>query len=242
MKFPKILMSFLVITASVVSSKTPINTNPKLAFNVPAHFGEQHFIVGLPQERIELERKKETVVPAATHGKIRVLFAPDDDLQGEVLKVIEQENECIYVAAFVFSNSKFAHALADATKRGIKVVMIIDPTGFYDRFGKVPFLKEHGVTVHLYNSHYAGQKQSSLLHHKFLIGKRNLNNKSIVVFGSANFSRAAVERNQDNLSFSSDPDIVERFTQQFERMKCERCNVPVGKDSSGMQIASSLSY
>lgn len=101
-------------------------------------------------------------------------------------QIIESANESINLAIFTFTHPILVDELINAQKRGIKVTVIIDSNSANGCSNKaVKKLKRNGIRV-LVN------KGSELFHHKLLFV-----DQKILVNGSANWTKAAFEKNFD---------------------------------------------
>lgn len=207
---------------------------PDIFSKVPTGFGKTHFVVGVPEQKAATEHvqkkraKKDDACPegiaslvCASDGKIKkAFFAPDENLEKLLIYLIEQEKKKIVVAVFSFTNQAIAQALIRAHQRGVSVTVIVDESCVQDRFNKLEMLRNAGITVLV----YVRKKQGILIdkmHHKFVIFSESLLGRRILWNGSFNFSRSAVE-NQENVIILEEPLIVDGFEQQHQLL-CTRC-------------------
>ena len=192
----------------------------------PDSFGRTHFIVGFPHEKVEATRKAAQQKPIKKSLKAnavkKVLFSPDDNLQQALIEYINNENKQIRVAIFCFTDKDIAQALIDAHNRGIDVEIVTDPAQLKDRYSKMSLLQDSAIKVYEYNPNYVKDMRSNIMHHKFVIFGRKGSDLARVWTGSFNFTQAANKRNQENVLISADPEIVEKFCEQFELLK-KRC-------------------
>jgi len=192
--------------------------------NQTADFGKKHFIVGYKPHNhyVQQQRDAHKISRKITesHGQIKtVLFAPNDDLRETLLHLIDQEQEHIAIAMFSFTDKDFAQALAQAYARGVEVEIVVDPSNVYGRYSKLNILKYGQVNVFIYNPRRFNQSIPGIMHNKFAIFKKNIQNKSLIWTGSFNFTRAAHQRNQENVIVLDDALIIQQFTQQFQELK-----------------------
>lgn len=212
----------------------------ELALNAHDNFGKTHFIVGMPQDQVDENKKKsKNIVPPAPcddesfgllcNGRIKqVFFAPDDRIQKLLLYLINQEQKSIHIAAFSFTDGDYAQALIAAFDRGIVVEVVVDPVALNDKFNKIELLQEHKVPVYIYNPYYTNKKKSlitSLQHNKFLIFGKNFTGKQVVLTGSLNLTKSAHQRNQENVIVFDDEALVTKYVAQHDVLKT-RCHAP----------------
>ena len=222
MKYAKygLVFSFVVGALGIVGS-----------FKVPKSFGKTHFIVGYPHS---LSRHSDATADDSTRAKSSsksvgqtsqqggvycVLFAPDDNVQDELIKLIENETRSIKMAIFMLTSKPITDALCVAHERGVKIAIITDNMCARERWSKIHQLTKAGLAVYEYTPAATQSRANDLMHHKFVIFSHNIDNKALVWTGSFNFTQSAQVRNQENAIVLNDTDVVEKFTKQFKRLK-----------------------
>lgn len=152
----------------------------------------------------------------------RVLFSPDDDIEATLIGLIEAEQEAIYAAQYLISSKAIAQALIAAHERGIYIEIVTDKFCTRSPVGKAKMLANAGIKILEYEPRdkiKRGFKKDSLMHHKFFIFKKTIDNKCVLATGSYNCTVAAAHENQENCIFLEDPKLVSAFTYQFKRLK-----------------------
>lgn len=197
-------------------------------------FGKTHFIVGYqPEQKLAVTEKKDLkkIAPtqhagplkATADGRItQAFFAPDDNVQQILIELIDHEKKAIKMAMFMLTDADVARALVRAQQRGVKVELVADKTGMEDRFGRIDILKEGKVAIFVYATTPSKKTWSNIMHNKFIVFAHNVLDKSLVWTGSLNLTKSARISNQENVVVLDDAHVVDRYTQQFERIK-ERC-------------------
>jgi phosphatidylserine/phosphatidylglycerophosphate/cardiolipin synthase-like enzyme len=134
-------------------------------------------------------------------------FSPGGTSLQVVLKGIDSAKSEILVAAYGFTSKPIAQELLDASKRGVKVMVVADEKANSRNYSAVTFLANNGVPVRL-NGNYA------IHHHKFLvIDGRN------VETGSLNYTAAAVKSNAENaLLLWNVPELAARYKTEWQRL------------------------
>jgi phosphatidylserine/phosphatidylglycerophosphate/cardiolipin synthase-like enzyme len=183
--------------------------------SAPASFGSTHFIVGYTGDVAQ----KTTADIGNTESTTDILFSPDDNIREQLLQLIKEEQKAIKVAAFSFTDQQLMDGLCDAHARGVKVEIISDPSSLQDKNSKIIPLCNKKIPIYIYNPQYTRAHGPSCMHHKFIIFEENKKKESIVWTGSLNLTRAACERNQENVLIVRDTKTVKKFSQQFEHLK-----------------------
>jgi phosphatidylserine/phosphatidylglycerophosphate/cardiolipin synthase-like enzyme len=148
-----------------------------------------------------------TVVSSdAGTGVIQVCFSRVEQCDSLLINLISQAKKSIYVAIYSFTRDGLARALIDAKNRGVEVKVVIEKDNAYGQGSDYQMLKDAGVDVRL-------DGNPASMHHKFMIVDGEL-----VVTGSYNWSTAAEDRNDENFVVIRDKEVVDRFTQEFNRL------------------------
>lgn len=201
----------------------PINYR-LFALNTHANFGKKHFIIGYTSYN-KSTNESDTHINDPYNildksGIIKkTLFAPNDDIKKTLLYLIDQEQKNISIAMFAFTDKDFAHALTQAQQRGVRVEIIVDPSNMYGRYNKLTDLHNGNVAIFVYNPNRFNKKIPGIMHNKFALFSKNICNKSIIWTGSFNFTRAAYQRNQENVLILDDKDTISKFIKQFNEIK-----------------------
>lgn len=143
-----------------------------------------------------------------------VLFSPDDNVYDLLLALIDQEQEKINIAIFTFTDTIVVQALQKAHERGVIINIITDRSCVLDRYNKIDELYNMGIPIYVYNPAY-NNKKVGIMHHKFIIFTKNVNNRSIVWTGSYNLTKSARWHNQENVVVFNRKAVVKRFVNQF---------------------------
>ena len=148
----------------------------------------------------------------------RAYFSPDDKLASLLKGLIDAETKSILVSIYTITDKNVVNAFIDASKRGVLVECVVDPSYGSDRYSQVYQLANAQVGVWSYRS-AADERQSSLMHNKFCVFEDSIGNRPLVWTGSYNFTKRANERNQENIVILDDKEIVDRYRKHFEILK-----------------------
>lgn len=215
-------LSILTIVASIFLS------SQLLLPKQDQSFGKTHFIIGADVGDVKRSQKsrrlKRSLRVGDSFGPIaQVFFSPDDDTRGILLDLIACERGAIYIAAFLLTDEVIAHALIEAKERGVVVQVVTDRLCCRGRHGKIGLLYNQGVNVLVYCGRYRNNKNmSDIMHHKFIVFKKNLLGRSMLWTGSFNFTHSARLRNQENVLILDNTDLIDRYLKQFAVLKT-RC-------------------
>jgi phosphatidylserine/phosphatidylglycerophosphate/cardiolipin synthase-like enzyme len=135
----------------------------------------------------------------------QVYFSPRGGAQEALIATIGQARESIYVQAYSFTSAPIAKALLEAHKRGVKVVAILDKSQRSERYTGATFLKNEDIPVWIDAKH-------AIAHNKVMVI-----DGATVVTGSFNFTKAAEEKNAENLLIIRDKGLANLYMDNWER-------------------------
>jgi phosphatidylserine/phosphatidylglycerophosphate/cardiolipin synthase-like enzyme len=108
------------------------------------------------------------------------------------------------VQAYSFTSISIAKALVDAERRGVDVRVIMDRSNAREKYSAATFLRNMGIVPLIDFEH-------AIAHNKILIIDAHL-----VVTGSFNFTKAAEERNAENVVFINDAAVSAAYTRNWQ--------------------------
>ena len=93
-----------------------------------------------------------------------------------------------------------------AHKRGVKITAVLDKSNRTQKYSAATFLKNMEIPVFIDDQH-------AIAHNKIMI----IDNR-VVITGSFNFSRAAEDKNAENLLIMDDlPDLTRAYQENFQQ-------------------------
>jgi len=148
-------------------------------------------------------------------AQVQVAFTPGDDIEALIVRRIAAARENVRMQAYLFTNARIARALFGALHRKVAVEVIGDAGEFAD--GGLPWLvplARAGARVYL-------DASAAASHNKIVIVDGDRAGASVVT-GSYNFTRAAQERNAENVVvISGNRAITDRFVANFLARRAE---------------------
>ena len=142
-------------------------------------------------------------------GNVEVYFSPRGGATDAIVREIEAAKRHVKVQAYSFTSAPIAKALTDAHARGIRVTAVLDKSQRSERYSSATFLHNHGVPVLIDEKH-------AIAHNKII-----LIDDDTIITGSFNFSKAAEERNAENLLIIKDQPALMRVYQDNFRSHVE---------------------
>ena len=105
-------------------------------------------------------------------------------------------------------NIPIAKALVEARKRGIKIEVVLDKSQKREKYTSADFIAHAGIPTYIDSVH-------AIAHNKIMILDRQ-----ILITGSFNFTKAAEEKNAENLLIlKGNKPLVDRYIKNFEEHK-----------------------
>jgi phosphatidylserine/phosphatidylglycerophosphate/cardiolipin synthase-like enzyme len=165
---------------------------------------------------------------------VTVLFSPfpaqtpwQNTTNGLIGFVLNQAQQEVDMALFVFSEQRLANILAMRHQQGTRIRLLVDPGFAYRPYSEV--LDLLGITLPDHQCRLEANNQpwsqplttvgipklpaGDLLHHKFAVVDRKA-----VITGSHNWSAAAAEDNDETLLLIQSPQVAAHFRQEFDRL------------------------
>ena len=133
-----------------------------------------------------------------------VYFSPRGGCTDAIIKELNNARTSVLVQAYSFTSAPIAQSLVDAHKRGLRVEVILDKSQRTDQYSSATFFYNHGVPVKI-------DAQHAIAHNKIMVI-----DGATVITGSFNFTKAAEERNAENLLVIHDTRLAGRYTRNWE--------------------------
>ena len=136
-----------------------------------------------------------------------VCFSPNGNCTAVIVEQIDNAKSEIYVQAYSFTSAPIAKALVNAHKRGVKVEVILDKSQKKERYTSATFLSNAGIPTYIDSIH-------AIAHNKIMII-----DKEIVITGSFNFTKAAEEKNAENLLILKSKELANQYLMNWSKHK-----------------------
>lgn len=141
------------------------------------------------------------------NAAVQVCFSPNGGCTDAIVNAIGKAKSEILVQAYSFTSAPIAKALVDAHKRGVKVQAILDKSQRSEKYTSATFLTNVGVPTYIDAKH-------AIAHNKIMILDRET-----VITGSFNFTKAAEEKNAENLLIVKSSDLAKRYMDNWQKHK-----------------------
>ena len=125
----------------------------------------------------------------------QVYFSPHRGCTEAIIRELAAARTDILVQAYSFTSAPIAKALLDAHKRGVRIEAILDKSQRGAKYSSATFLANSGIPTYIDESH-------AIAHNKIMIIDR-----ATVITGSFNFTKAAEERNAENILILKSPQL-----------------------------------
>jgi len=132
-----------------------------------------------------------------------VFFSPKGGCTEAIIAEIDQAKTEILIQAYSFTSAPIAKALLNAHKRGVKVEAVLDKSQRRERYTSATFLSNAGIPTYIDDRH-------AIAHNKVMII-----DGGIVITGSFNFTKAAEEKNAENLLIIRSGELAELYRKNW---------------------------
>jgi phosphatidylserine/phosphatidylglycerophosphate/cardiolipin synthase-like enzyme len=133
-----------------------------------------------------------------------VCFTPPENCTDQINKAIREARRSVHVQAYSFTSAPIAKALLEAKKRGVHVEVILDKSNRKDKYSVADFLTNQGIPAYIDDEH-------AIAHNKVMI----IDGETVIT-GPFNFTKAAEERNAENLLILRDKALASRYLANWE--------------------------
>ncbi len=121
------------------------------------------------------------------NAPVQVCFSPRGGCIEAVVDELGKAKYEILVQAYSFTSKEIAKALVDAKRRGLRTEIILDRSNKSTKYSAGDFTAHMGIPTYIDAAH-------AIAHNKIMIIDRET-----VITGSFNFTKAAEEKNAENL-------------------------------------------
>lgn len=135
--------------------------------------------------------------------KISVCFTPGGACTQQIVDNINSANQSILVQAYSFTSQPIAQALLNAKRRGIDVKVILDKSQRKQKYSSSHFFTNNKIPVWI-------DTKPAIAHNKVMIIDDH-----IVITGSFNFTKAAQEKNAENLLIINDLELAKLYRKNW---------------------------
>ncbi len=135
----------------------------------------------------------------------KVCFSPNGGCTECIVKEINTAKSEILVQAYSFTSAPIAKALTDVFKRGVKVEAILDKSQRREKYTAATFISNAGIPTYIDDKH-------AIAHNKIMII-----DKETVITGSFNFTKAAEEKNAENLLVIKSKELAKEYMDNWHK-------------------------
>ncbi len=135
----------------------------------------------------------------------QVFFSPNGGCTEAIIKEIGKAKQEILVQAYSFTSAPIAKALLDANRRGVKVFALLDKSQRGEKYTSATFLANARIPTYIDDAH-------AIAHNKVMVIDRGT-----VITGSFNFTKAAEEKNAENLIIIQSKELAKLYVDNWEK-------------------------
>ena len=135
-----------------------------------------------------------------TNSRVAVFFSPKGGCTEAVTEELGKARETVLVQPYSFTSAPIAKALVEAHQRGVRVEVLLDKSQRTERYSSATFLIHAGISTFIDARH-------AIAHNKVMV----IDGQSVLT-GSFNFTKAAEEKNAENLLFRKGKELASKYT------------------------------
>ncbi len=134
---------------------------------------------------------------------VEVYFSPKGGCTEAVVRELGRARNTVLVQAYSFTSAPIAKALVDASRRGVKVQVILDASQRTEKYTAADFLRNAGIPTAIDAKH-------AIAHNKVMVI-----DGATLITGSFNFTTAAEEHNAENLLVLRDAGLAQKYADNW---------------------------
>jgi len=135
---------------------------------------------------------------------VSLCFTPGGSCTDRIIREISSARSEILIQAYSFTSAPIAKALIEAHKRGVKVAAILDKSQRTAKYTSATFLANMRIPTYIDAKH-------AIAHNKIIII-----DGAVTITGSFNFTKAAQEKNAENLLIIRSREIAKAYRDNFQ--------------------------
>ena len=171
---------------------------------------------------------------SAIYAKTEVLFSPRGSIKDTIIRNIISSKGTIDVTAYTFTAGDIAEALYQAKERGVKIRVVVDQAQDAKHYPVLEFLKKEGFDLQFLKGDIGGSMNNAFA----------IFDDKLLVTGSYTWTEYSEKFNYENAVFIDEPDVVEKYKEEFESLYDKSVVQGAGKmeeselstRSSGMEV------
>lgn len=134
------------------------------------------------------------------------VFSPGGGCESRIVEELSSAKKNIRIQMYIFTSKRIADVLGKAAKRGVKVDVILDKSQEKATYGPWRVMKRDGVRIYFDAEHDTSNNKIAIV------------DSNTVITGSYNFTKAAEEKNAENiLILKGGGDVIESYVENFDR-------------------------
>lgn len=138
---------------------------------------------------------------------VQIFFSPQGGCTEAIVNEIGNAKSEIYVQAYSFTSKEIAEAVIKAHKKRIHVEIMLDKSNLSAKYSAGDYTAHMGIITYIDDKH-------AIAHNKIIIL-----DKETVITGSFNFTKAAEEKNAENLLMIKSKELAKRYIENWENHK-----------------------
>lgn len=132
-----------------------------------------------------------------------VYFSPNGNCTNKIVDAINKANKQILVQAYSFTSAPIAEALLRAKQRNINIGILLDKSQATAKYSAMRFFTNNGISTNI-------DYKPAIAHNKIMII-----DSDTVITGSFNFTKAAEEKNAENVIIIKDANVAKKYIANY---------------------------
>lgn len=145
---------------------------------------------------------------------LQAFFTPFDNVRHVLVDIIGKEQKSIKIASYFLTDPAVVNALKKAHEKNVTITAIVD-------YSLLTSNQHHKVLAELaqHSDLYIFRHMDrGLMHNKFIIFEKNINDAPLVWTGSYNLTRSAQNYNFENVVVSNDAALIKQYQEIYPKL------------------------
>jgi phosphatidylserine/phosphatidylglycerophosphate/cardiolipin synthase-like enzyme len=138
---------------------------------------------------------------------VQVYFSPRGGCTEAIVRELNGAQKEILVQAYSFTSKPIVKALVEAHRRGVTTEIILDKSQRREKYSAADFTAHMGIPTYIDSAH-------AIAHNKVMVIDRD-----VVITGSFNFTKAAEEKNAENMLIIRSRELTKEYLDNWEKHK-----------------------
>jgi len=139
-----------------------------------------------------------------SNASYNVCFSPHGKCTDKIITAINNANKQILIQAYSFTSAPIAEAILMAKRRNVDIGILLDKGQATAKYSAMTFFNSNGINTNI-------DYKPAIAHNKVMI----IDGETVIT-GSFNFTKAAEEKNTENIIIIKDANLAKKYIVNYQ--------------------------